>query len=202
MRIPDVTIRQGPTTLVLIRAKKEDLRNLEKEMKIYAQMPHHQYDMAYNPEISCYYSKETAMQDLTTEHVMRRIVNVSVIVTLMISYAFLMWIKVFSEMDEKKRRSEFLKTMGMRRKERVQLLNRELYLFFWIPAVITVLTSAGFTVAAFHARMYTGAVVAEYIRHAAWIWGVCFLFEGIVFVVLGMIQIHKVEKRQGRKWSR
>ena len=192
-RILNVTIRQGPSRLVLIKAREEDVDDLEVEMNRLSQSPNHVYESGYSSEVDCYYSKKEAVRDLKTERIMKKIVNISVIVTLMVTFVFLMLIKVFSEMEEKKQRSKFLRCMGMQRKERLQILKKELYLFYWIPAVITVISTVCFTFAVFHARMYPAVVIREYLRYAAVIWAICFVVEMLLMVVLDVLVVRKVE---------
>ena len=88
--------------------------------------------------------------------------------------------------------------MGMRRKERIRMLKGELYLFYWLPALITVFAVFYFTAATFRARMYTGEVIKDYLSHAVWIWFGWFLIEGVYVWLLGLWEVRKVEEKDGR----
>ncbi len=191
MRIEGVNIRQGPTKLVLINAEPEDVDALEQEMEVLK--ANHTYEAKYDGEVSCYYSRKTAIDDMKTEHVMKQIVNFSVVIVLVMTSVFLIYVKTISEMDEKKKRADFLKCMGMRKKERIRILKGELYLFYRVPALITVAATIFFTAATFHARMYTGEVIKAYLRNAVWIWIGWILIEGAFVVVLGQWFVRKVE---------
>lgn len=186
-------LKTGPTKLVLINAKATDLDAIEDEMQTLKQMPNHVKEASYNSEISCCYSKQTAVADYKTERVMGIIVNGLVIVMFMIAYILFMSIKVYSEMEEKEKRVEFLKTMGMPRKERIRMLIGEIQLFFWIPALVTIITTSCFMAATFYARMYTSSVIKECLVRSAGIWAVCFLVEIVTIGVLSMLVVHKVE---------
>lgn len=191
MRIEGVTIRQGPTKLVLINAEPEDVDALEQEMEVLE--ANHTYEAKYDGEVSCYYSKKTAIDDMKTEHVMKQIVNFFVVIVLVMTSIFLIYVKTISELDEKKGRANFLKCMGMRRKERIRILKGELYLFYRIPVLITTAATIFFTAATFHARMYTGEVIKAYLMNAVWIWFGWILIEGAFVVVLGQWLVRKVE---------
>ena len=127
LRIDGVTIKQGPTKLVLIQSDPKYQKAIEKKMKKLEK--NHTYEAQYDFEVHCWYSKKTAVNDLKTEYMMKLIINTFVLLTMTISGLFLMYIKSLSEMSDKKARADFLKCMGMRKKERVSLLKRELYYF-------------------------------------------------------------------------
>ena len=108
--------------------------------------------------------KKTAVNDLKTEYTMKLIINTFVLLTMTISGLFLMYIKSLSEMSDKKVRADFLKCMGMRKKERVSLLKRELYYFYWLPELITIVVTSILQQPTFHARMYTHAVRIAWLK--------------------------------------
>lgn len=153
----------------------------------------HTYEAQYDFEVHCWYSKKTAVNDLKTEYTMKLIINTFVLLTMTISGLSLMYIKSLSEMSDKKARTDFLKCMGMRKKERVSLLKRELYYFYWLPELITIVVTSIFTVATFHARMYTHAVRIAWLKHAVWIWLVYLAVQWGFAWILGRFIIRKVE---------
>src|SRR5699024_10551305 len=110
-RIEGVTIRQGPSQLVLICSAQKDLEKLDKEMQTFTEM--HSYEKQFDSEVSSYYSKETAVTDMKTEQALTRIVNLFVFLVLLVAGMFLLYVKAISEMEEKKERAVFLKCMGM-----------------------------------------------------------------------------------------
>lgn len=195
-RIEGVTIHQGPTQLVLIHAEAEYADDIEREMEQLE--ANHTYEAKYDAEVKSHYSKKTAISDMETEHMMKLIVNWFVMAVLLMASMFLLYVKTASELEEKKRRAEFLNCMGMRRKERIRMLKGELYLFYWLPALITVFAVFYFTAATFRARMYTGEVIKDYLSHAVWIWFGWFLIEGVYVWLLGLWEVRKVEEKDGR----
>ena len=191
LRIDGVTIKQGPTKLVLIQADPKYQKAIEKKMKKLEK--NHTYEAQYDFEVHCWYSKKTAVNDLKTEYTMKLIINTFVLLTMTISGLFLMYIKSLSEMRDKKARADFLKCMGMRKKERVSLLKRELYYFYWLPELITIVVTSIFTAATFHARMYTHAVRIAWLKHAVWIWLMYLAVQWGFAWILGRFIIRKVE---------
>lgn len=191
LRIDGVTIKQGPTKLVLIQADPKYQKAIEKKMKKLEK--NHTYEAQYDFEVHCWYSKKTAVNDLKTEYTMKLIINTFVLLTMTISGLFLMYIKSLSEMSDKKARADFLKCMGMRKKARVSLLKRELYYFYWLPELITIVVTSIFTAATFHARMYTHAVRIAWLKHAAWIWLMYLAVQWGFAWILGRFIIRKVE---------
>lgn len=196
-RIEGVTIHQGPTQLVLIHAEAEYVDEIEREMEQLEE--NHAYEAKHDAEVKSHYSKKTAISDMETEHMMKLIVNGFMMAVLLMASLFLLYVKTASELDEKKRRAEFLNCMGMREKERIRMLKGELYMFYWFPALITVFAGFVFTAATFHARMYTGAVIKDYLSYAAWIWFGWFLIEGVYVWLLGLWEVRKVEEKDGRR---
>ena len=189
-------VYQGPTKLVLICAKKGDRQELKKEMVRLEQK--HERDLRYDGDIRCWYSKEDAVADLKTERMMKPFVNIFVIITMIMATIFVLYVKILSETEEKKRRAEFLKCMGMQRQERKNLLRRELYLFYKVPIVIGAVLSVFFTFATFYARMYTTADMKCYLRLAIPLWIIYGGFEWMVVWLFGKMNIHNVEEKDER----
>ena len=194
-RIEGVTIRQGPSQLVLICSAQKDLEKLDKEMQTFTEM--HSYEKQFDSEVSSYYSKETAVTDMKTEQALTRIVNLFVFLVLLAAGMFLLYVKAISEMEEKKERAVFLKCMGMRRKERIQVLRGEWYLLFWLPMLIALVLNVCFTAATFHARMYSGGVIREYLRNGWWTLAVWVAAQGVYIWILGQWYVRKVEGKNG-----
>lgn len=189
--IPGVTVRQGPTRLVLIRAKASDVANLKQEMKELDES--HAEELTYDMDVRCWYSRDDAAKDLKTERIMKPFLNIFVVITMTLAGIFVLYVKVMSEMEEKKRRAEFLECMGMRKEERIRLLRRELYLFYVVPFGTALLLTAAFTAATFYARMYTVTDIRAYLKLAIPLW-ICYgVFEWLVVWIFGKITVRSVE---------
>ena len=181
-RIPDVTIRQGATRLVLICAKQEDLASIDSKLAAFREK--HIEDEKYDSEVHCYDAKNEAVDNLMTERAMKVIVNGFAMVILLVAGIFLICVKVFSDSEEQKKRAVFLECMGMRKRERNTLLKKEISRFYKIPCMIGIVSSIAFTLAVFHARMYTAVDMWHYTGCAAIIWIVYLLLYGAVILYL------------------
>ena len=191
MRIEGVSIMQGPTKLVLLNAGEKDIHSIEKEMKVLEK--NHEKETGYDSNIKSYYSKASMVVDLQTEYFMKLVINLFVILIMLVSSIIWMYIKIQSEIKEKQSRAQFLKCMGMRRNERIRLLKKEVYLFYWLPGLITVFAVICLSVATFHARMYPQEIIGRFLKNAAWLWGGYFILQMIAGFVLGRFVIRKVE---------
>ena len=190
--IEGLTVKQGPTKLVLVNSKAKDHKAIKRELEKFQEK--HKEDQAYDAEIANYYAKDESVKDLRTERMMKLIVNLFVTATMLFISMFLVYIKVLSELDEKNKRAEFFTCMGMRKKERIRILLGELHLMFWLPGAFTALVTAVFTGITFYVRMYTNAVKLQFITHAVWLWGGYILVELLFMWLLGKFMVRKVEK--------
>lgn len=197
LRIPGVTIHQGPTKLVLIKANENDLEKLEKEMNTFRS--NHKYDEKFDSEVLSCYSKAIAVMDMKTERIMKIIVNSFIIVVFILSSIIMLSVKVVAEMDEKHRRSVFLESLGMRETQRKKLLQNELSIFYFVPCGLAVIISICFTIATFMARMYTLVDIANFGKGVIWLWISYLTLEWLLIWVLGKITIWKVEGRYERE---
>ena len=120
-RIPDVTIRQGPTKLVLINGvKKIDMPGIEKILKKYQKK--HIDDEEYDQSIRSYYLKDMAENNLIMERSVKIVINILMSLYFFLIGVFLLLIKLMTEREENKNRNRFLKYMGMPLKEREKIL--------------------------------------------------------------------------------
>lgn len=195
-RIEGVTIYQGPTQLVLLNVDEKDYKAIEKEMKSFEK--HHTYEKQFDGEVSCYYSKKAAVFDMKTERIMKQIVNILIVVVVMMTSMFLLYVKVTSELKEKKERARFLRCMGMQRKERIRMLKKEISLFYWLPTLSAICLTLCFTIVTFRARMYSQKIALEYIKNAVWLWSGWIIIQRIFVWILTKWYVRKVEGKDER----
>lgn len=105
-------------------------------------------------------------------------------------------VKVLSELEDKKNRADFLKCMGMKKKERMRLLQHELYVFYRIPMEVAVVVMVLYTLATFHARMYNLSVQKAYVKNCIGLWLGYVVLEWIFIWILGKFLIKKVETNE------
>jgi len=173
------TIHHWPTRLVLIHAPeqvKEELRGRFEEFEA-----RHELDRMYDASLRSCYDKDVLAEDVKAERIIRVAVNVFISCILFTAGILMLYLKTESEMEERKRKQEFLVCMGMGRKERVRLLRRELGSFFWRPLILATVVTAFFTAAMWHVRCYGPEACVNYLK----VWGI--LYAGYVAVLaIGM----------------
>lgn len=191
LRIEGVTILEGPTQLVLMQADEKYEEEIRTELSRLEE--NHAYEMKYDFEVSCWYSGKEGAADMKTEHLMKILANGIVSVVMLMTAMFLFYIKALSEMEEKQERARFLSCMGMRRKERIRILRGEIWFFYLVQVIVSVLVSAGFTAATWHARMYSVGVILQYLPLGLAIMIGWLAVEGIFVWILGLWVTRKVE---------
>lgn len=196
-KIPDVTLRQGPTKLVLINADEENLKGILENMPEFDER--HELDKDYDRSVAAYYVKEDSARTLQAERIMKIAMNILLIVLFFIMNIMLIIIKILSEKEMCTRRADFLKCMGMRMKDRKGYVKKELlYYFHILPLVISMLVSTLFTVAVFHARQYTMVNIKQYLCYMFPIWGVYILGSSVLLWIVVSIYAKGLE---GKKYG-
>lgn len=189
-RIPDVTIRQGPSRLVLMNVKEEDRAAVLEDMKVFQEK--HKYDEKFDITVSSYYSKAEGVNVLRAERLMKIVMNSMILILFFIMNLMLIVIKLLSEKELRQRRSIFLHRMGMKKKERRSLMKKEVIQYFQIlPIIISAGVAAIFTAATFIARMYSVDEIILYLKYMAVIWS-GYIVASTVFVWL-IVTIHTVK---------
>lgn len=197
-RIPDVTIRQGPTKLVLINADQEEIADIASDLAVFRKR--HAYDEAYDASVSCYYAKEDSVKDLRTERVMKIAMNLLVMIAFSVIYIVLVGIRMLTEMENNQRRAGFLECMGMRRNERIRLIRRELLCYYYVlPMVLAMIFALLYTGAVCCARIYQPDDIHNYLRIMAPLWGICVGVSGVVIWCLVTLYVYRVEGKDERK---
>lgn len=180
MRIPDLTIAQGVTKLILINTKPTDLKavgkklehlnqsHLTEENEIYKTItPFGNYSNGiYDSSVSYLYRKQEAMESIQTERIMKVIMSIAAILLFTSMSIMLIIVKMLSEFQMNVKRSEFLHCMGMRQKERLKLLRDETVKFYcnW-PVRMAVIFSGAFIIQVFRARMYTLNDITGFLKY-------------------------------------
>ncbi len=174
---PEEMFVQGPSELVLIRADRESIPGIEKELEAFRER--HVGDERYNNAVQSCYIKKNAVQKLRTERIMKCVMNGLMFVLFLLIYFVLLIVKVLMERRAVLRRSEFLMCMGMRRKDRMRLVRRELFRYFYVlPGGIAAAGAGVFTALVFSARKYRAEDVLGYLRIGAPLWAVCLMVTG------------------------
>lgn len=212
-RIPDVTTFQGITKLVLMNAAEEDMESLSEELEVFEQKHLDEEDEVYGNaylgtrgiydlSVSYHYIKTDSMKNLTRERVMKVTMNVLLIVLFFVMNLILVLIKMLSEMDLNRRRAEFLNRMGMRKKDRIRLVKKEVSRYFYLlPISISVVFAGIFTIIVFHARMYTKLNVFAYLKIMFPVWGIYLSALTVAMWMMSTIYAYRVEGRKDGRSS-
>lgn len=92
-------IREGPTKLILIRAKRGDLYKIQNDLQVLKRSQVQIYQNHYNNEILNVYSKKQALCDLKTEKLLRKIIGIATTIMFMITFILFINIKVLLDID-------------------------------------------------------------------------------------------------------
>ena len=196
-KIPDVTLRQGPTKLVLINANEENMKGILENIPEFDER--HELDKDYDRSVAAYYVKADSARTLQAERIMKIAMNILLIILFFIMNIMLIIIKILSEKEMCTRRADFLKCMGMRTKDRKGYVKKEiLYYFHILPLAISMLVSTLFTVAVFHARQYTMVNIKQYLCYMFPIWGVYILGSSVLLWIVVSIYAKGLE---GKKYG-
>lgn len=183
---------QGPAKLVLIRFKSEDADEILSEMTEF--QDRHIDDESFDASVLSYYTKQDGTNIITSERVMKMTMNGLVIVIFLIMYFILIIIKMLSEIEINWKRALFLNHMGMREKERFQLLKKEyFYYYYLLPVIIGTIAAVIFTIMMFIARMYSVEDILHYIIYVLPLWGAFYVVSLLVMWIQVTIYAHKVE---------
>lgn len=146
-------IVEGPTKLVLIQTDEKYMDQIDRELE--SKEEKHKYIGNYDSTVKFHYSSKTATLDMKTERAVKALICIYIILTLSI----LNWIMLYAmhemEKKEKTEREQFLIFMGMDKDERKKMNRREWYVYWIIPTIILVISTAFFMRDTMVARMYT-----------------------------------------------
>lgn len=192
-KIPGVNIRQGPSRLVLINIKDGEISEIEGELAEFKER--HREDEAYDLTVPCYYTKQEAVRRLKTERVMKITMNLLVMLVSLFVYLVLLGVKMATESDMVLRRAEFLNCMGMRQKERKNLIRKELLRYYYLlPTVIAAGFAVIYTAAVFLARQYEKKDILAYIRLMIPVWAGS--LAAVSVIVLAAVEIYVRESER------
>lgn len=171
---------EGPKEYYLLNVNEDDYQFVKERMELFEKK--HLEDSSWAAEIRPYYDKKQMIKDTESERLLKIVVSVFEIVMLVISTILIISLKFVFEYDELKERYQLLFRIGMRKKERRQVLRKEIKIFFIIPIVIAAVLAAGVTVGMFKLRMYGKTQVLEYLKCAIYVWG------GYMLIQIGVYQ--------------
>ena len=200
-----VVINQGITKLILMNVAETDIRKVQDTLEEYEEMKleeernlYSRYYFAqgvYDYSVSYHYMKQEAVKNLETERIMKITMNTLVIFLFFFMNIMLITIKMLSEKEQNEKRAEFLNCMGMRRKERIKFLKKELMCYYGsLPMIIAILFAGIFVVLVFRIRMYTLIDIKSYYTNMGIFWGSYTVLNTLILWLISTIYAHKIEK--------
>jgi len=200
-----VLTNQGITKLILMNVAETDIRKVQDTLEDYEEMKleeernlYSRYYFAqgvYDYSVSYHYMKQEAVKNLETERIMKITMNVLVIILFFFMNIMLITIKILSEKEQNEKRGEFLNCMGMRRKERIKFLKKELMCYYSIfPMIIAILFAGIFVILVFRIRMYTLIDIKNYCTYMGIFWGGYIVLNMLILWLISTIYARKIEK--------
>lgn len=198
MQIPGLTIAQGVTKLVLINVNEEDVNQVYDELQVidtkHKQMEDELYRTitpygnwtsgVYDSTVSYVYAKHESTGSIEVERIMKTIMSMSASVLFVVMYFIVLVVKMLSEKELNVKRQEFLKCMGMCRRERVALIRQEYIKYYcYLPIILASVSACIYTKLVFDARIYTLEDIKRYLLFLIPI-VILYIIECIMIVML------------------
>ena len=185
--------RQGPVKLVLACAGEETLRELEPDLLAFKER--HSDEEKYDTKVRSCYLKSEVKQRIEAELHMRSSMSRLLMAAFFAASVLLLGIKMLTENKVNIRRAQFLNCMGMRKKERTELLRSEMRVYYILTVLITGALSAGLVCGTAAARLYEAADAEMLFRMTA-PFALCEMAVfGIVMWALTEWNIRRIEKK-------
>ena len=173
--------------------KELEERHQEEEKKLFEM---YFFDKGvYDYSVSYHYMKQEAVKNIETERIMKVTMNALVIVLFFFMNIMLVTIKILSEKEQNEKRAEFLNCMGMRRKDRMRYIKKELLRYYYIlPGLIAMIFALLYMFIVFHIRMYTVTDMRRFSSYMLSFWAGYFIINSLIMWVISTIYAHKLEK--------
>lgn len=187
--VEDATVHHWSDRLVLLNVEEKTKSAVEEQLKTFGD--NHAFDEKFDNEVRSWYSKDELIPQIKSERLMNIVVSMFIILVMMTVSFVLLYMKVESEMEEKKKQQEFLECVGMREKERLRVIRSEIQYFFWIPFVIATIMVIVFTTLMWRIRMYT---LVDCIAYTKVLTVVYLLYMAIQFLGIKYLEHYIIRK--------
>lgn len=179
--VPDDVLQSATERLVLIQTEQAQALVKELDFLNETYAPERRWDASILP----IYWRVPLKQNVVTENKLEMLVLFFLVVISALLSLSLLFTKYVSEKRDWVNRQNLLQLLGMREKERRNLLNRQLRLFFFLPMVGGGLLSIGFLLAIIHLRLFSSEEVIDFMRRLLLIdsfysavWYSCYRWSG------------------------
>ena len=194
--VEGVGIHHWPTRLVLLNVKSADYKAVEKDLQTFRKA--HEVDEKFDQDVLSCYAKRTSIEQMKSERFMTTVVDIFIMGAFLLGSILVIYLKYESEMKDKKRRNEFLTCIGMRTKERIQVIRTETRILFWVPVAVLLVTVPVLTAEMWKMRQYTGVDCGKYAKYLLILTGIYLVLQGIGVKVIEWHTIRKVEGKHER----
>lgn len=177
-------IHHWPDRLVLIHASDGRKSEIEEKLRVFE--ANHQFDLGFDSVVQAWYSKDQLVDQLKAERFMNIAVSFFIMTLMAVVTLVLLYMKAESEMREKIRQQEFLQNMGMREKERLHMIRREVYIYFWIPMAVAAVSVMVFTGIMWKNRGYTPEDIMAYLKVMA--------MTGLIYVGIQLLGVQSISR--------
>ena len=181
---------------MLLNVKNADYEAVEKDLQAFRKA--HEVDEKFDQDVLSCYAKRTSIEQMKSERFMTTVVDIFIMGAFLLGSILVIYLKYESEMKDKKRRNEFLTCIGMRTKERIQVIRTETRIFFWGPVAVLLVTVPVLTAEMWKMRQYTGADCGKYAKYLLILTGIYLVLQGIGVKVIEWHTIRKVEGKHER----
>lgn len=188
----DVTIHHWPTRLVLLNVKDTEYKQVEQELQTFRKI--HAVDEKFDQDVLSCYSKRTSVNQRKSERFMTTVIDVFIAGAFLIGSILVIYLKYESEMEEKKRRNQFLMSIGMRREDRHKIIRVETEVFFWIPVIVALIFVPVLTGQMWNMRQYT---VADCIQYRKELLILAVVYGVVQYIGMKLIERYTIRKVEG-----
>ena len=185
-----------PTQLVLIKIPE---RNLEKAQIILQEMENnHIFDSQFDGSVKTCYSKIEVKSQIITERMMSIIINGMFVCIMLMVSLFITYMKTAAELPDIAKKGEFLRCMGMRRKEWIGCIKAEVRRVMLVPLIIGLISASIFTIIVWQIRWYSLETRIAYIK----VWFLILGFYVLVhFLWLKYLEIYVIRNMERGKYG-
>lgn len=181
----------GPRELMLLTVPEKYHDKVQEQLKKLSEA--HKVDESYNALVKSVYSAKANEEQIASQRIMGQSVNLFVILMLLVVNLFVMHIKWTSELTDYQAKYAFLQCIGMRKKERVSTLRKEMRTFLIAPFITAAVCVCTFTAITWRLRGFNHTDILNYIKYAGLISIIYMIVVVLDFLFIQHTVIKKVE---------
>lgn len=164
-------------SLVLIQAEQKYASDIEKLLKEYEEsLPFEKkVQYIYDATVKMYYNSDTLIRENAAERTLKLVTCGLQSVFILFVILYLLYLNINEDYDLKKRQFEFLRCLGVPRKEAANAVLFESTFTAYVPMAIGSVMGLGYAVRIPCLRLYTGAEWQRYLKGMGIVWGIAWL---------------------------